>query len=96
MLEGQREAGVTEKLTGLLMAGRGVLRAGHKVTTAAGDGRITSGIFSPTLGVSIALARIPKAAKGAAEVEIRNKQQSVNIVRAPFVRHGQRVFKDPT
>ncbi len=94
-IEAERAAGVAEKLTGLVMTGKGVLRHGQTVHTAAGDGVITSGVFSPSLGYAIALARLPKAAKGAAEVDIRGKRQSVNIVRPPFVRNGQRVYKDP-
>ncbi len=94
-LEAQKAEGVPTKLTGLVMQGKGVLRHGQKVITAAGDGEITSGIFSPTLSTSIALARIPRAAKGAAEVDIRGKRQPVIIVRPPFVRAGKRVYKDP-
>jgi len=94
-LEAAREAGVTDKLTGLVMEGRGVMRHGQRVVTESGNGTITSGIFSPTLGYSIALARLPKSARGGVEVDIRGKLQPVRIVRPPFVRHGKRVFKDP-
>ena len=94
-LEAEKTAGVQAKLTGLVMQGKGVLRHGQKVLTAAGAGTITSGVFSPTLGVAIALARIPRAAGGSAEVEIRGKRQPVIIVRPPFVRGGKRVYKDP-
>jgi len=94
-IEAEREAGVDEKLTGLVMEGRGVLRHGQTVTTPQGPGTITSGVFSPTLGYAIALARLPKAAKGAAEVDIRGKIHPVKIVRPPFVRHGRRVYRDP-
>ena len=94
-LEAEKAAGVTAKLTGLVMQGKGVLRHGQTVITEAGEGTITSGVFSPTLGVAIALARIPRRAKGNAEVEIRGKRQPVIIVRPPFVRGGKRVYKDP-
>jgi len=94
-LEAEQAAGVTEKLTGLVMEGKGVLRHGQQVLTEAGPGVITSGIFSPTLGYAIALARIPRAASGAAEVDIRGRRVPVKIVRPPFVRHGRRVYKDP-
>jgi len=94
-VEAEKAAGVSAKLTGLVMQGKGVLRHGQTVLTAIGEGVITSGVFSPTLGVSIALARIPRQAKGMAEVEIRGKRQPVIIVRPPFVRHGRRVYKDP-
>jgi aminomethyltransferase len=94
-VESEREAGVDEKLTGLVMKGKGVLRHGQAVVTEQGTGVVTSGLFSPTLGYSVALARIPRTAKGGCEVEIRNKRQPVKIVRPPFVRNGQRVFKEP-
>ena len=63
------------------------------VVTEAGEGVVTSGIFSPTLGYSIALARVPRAATGACEVEIRGKHLPARLVRPPFVRHGERVHK---
>ncbi|XOV83713.1 MAG: glycine cleavage system aminomethyltransferase GcvT [bacterium] len=77
------------KLTGLIMKDKGVLRQGQVVTTSAGNGIITSGTFSPTLGFSIALARLPKAASGACEVDIRGKARTAEIVKPPFVRHGK-------
>lgn len=94
-LVAEKASGVAAKLTGLVMQGKGVLRHGQTVITDAGEGVITSGVFSPTLGVAIALARIPRQAKGSAEVEIRGKRQPVIIVRPPFVRAGKRVYKDP-
>ena len=89
----QKEAGHAVQV-GLVMEGKGILRAHQKVVTSAGEGEVTSGTFSPTLGVSIGLARVPAGSVGAAEVEIRNKRQPVKIVRPPFVRNGQSVFKE--
>lgn len=91
-LEAQRAAGVARKLTGLVLEERGVLRAGQTVTSEAGEGVVTSGVFSPTLGFSVALARLPRGARGEAEVEIRGRRLPVRIVKPPFVRHGRRVF----
>ncbi len=89
-LERQRAEGVPEKLVGLVLEGRGVLRGGVHIDTDAGPGRVTSGSFSPTLGVSIALARIPAAATGAGcTADLRGKAWPVRIVKPPFVRHGQ-------
>lgn len=84
-----KAAGVDEKLTGLVLEGKGVIRHGYRVVTQAGDGEVTSGIFSPTLGYSIALARVPKAAKGAVEVEIRGKRVAARLVKPSFVKMGQ-------
>ncbi|MFM8356149.1 MAG: glycine cleavage T C-terminal barrel domain-containing protein, partial [Gammaproteobacteria bacterium] len=88
----ERARGVTDKLTGLVLEGRGVVRHGQTVRTDAGPGVITSGIFSPTLGYSIALARVPRSARGACEVEIRGKWHPARLVKPPFVRNGARVF----
>ena len=92
-LERQRAAGVDQKLTGLVLEGRGVIRHGQRVLCDAGQGVVTSGIFSPTLGYSIALARLPKAAQGACRVEVRGKELPARIVKPPFVRHGKQVFE---
>ena len=62
--------------------------------TEKGEGEITSGTFSPTLGFAIALARVPAGSAGDAKVEIRNKQCPVKLVRPPFVRNGKQVFKE--
>ena len=89
-LEAQRAAGDQPRLVGLVLEERGVLRA-HQVVRieGVGEGEITSGSFSPTLGKSIALARVPAATGERAEVEIRGKWFPVRVVRANFVRHGK-------
>ncbi|MBL4868943.1 MAG: glycine cleavage system aminomethyltransferase GcvT, partial [Pseudomonadales bacterium] len=90
----EQEKGASSKLVGLVLEGRGVLRA-HQTVIVAGlsDGEVTSGTFSPTLGYSVALARVPKTIGDHCEVEIRKKRHSVKVVRPPFVRNGKRVFK---
>lgn len=86
----ERAAGVASKLVGLVLEERGVLRA-HQVVRVegVGEGEITSGSFSPTLGKSIALARVPLATGERAEVEIRGKWYPVRVVQPNFVRHGK-------
>jgi aminomethyltransferase len=82
----------TSQLTGLLLMGAGgVLRAHQKVTTAHGDGEITSGTFSPTLGKSIALARLPLGVAPGDEVQvsIRDKTLAARVVKPPFARNGK-------
>ena len=54
-----------------------------------GEGEITSGSFSPTLGKSIALARVPAATGERAQVEIRGKWYPVRVVQPTFVRNGK-------
>ena len=80
------------KLVGLVLTGRGVLRGHQKVITDQGEGEITSGTFSPTLGYSVAFARVPVDAEDNCQVEIRNKLIEVKMVKLPFVRHGKQVF----
>lgn len=93
-LEQQKAAGVARKLVGLVMEARGVLRGHQKVVVAGtGEGEITSGTFSPTLGYSIALARVPAATGATAQVDIRGKLNDVKVVRPPFVRNGKKVYE---
>ena len=91
-LEKAHRQGIVTKLTGIVLQG-GVMRSGFEVQSNAGLGTITSGSFSPTLGYSIALARVPRATTGECTVSIRNKQKAARIVRPPFVRHGEKVHK---
>jgi aminomethyltransferase len=87
----QAKAVGTAKLVGLVMEQKGVLRHGQKVITAAGEGEITSGTFSPTLGFSIAMARVPAATGDTAEVDIRGKLVPVKVVKPAFVRMGKKL-----
>lgn len=88
-LEKQRAAGARRKLVGLLLEDRGVLRSHMRVVTSAGDGETTSGGFSPTVGKSIALARVPAGAGEAVAVEVRGKLLQAKVVKPPFARHGK-------
>jgi aminomethyltransferase len=92
-LVAQKAAG-TEKLVGLVMEAKGVLRSGLKVITANGEGVITSGTFSPTLGYSVAMARIPAgtAVGDTVQVEMRKKLVDVKVTKAGFVRNGKSIL----
>jgi aminomethyltransferase len=82
----------TRQLTGLLLLDAGgVLRAHQVVDAGNGRGEITSGTFSPTLGRSIALARLPASARpgDVVHVEVRGKRLAARVVKPPFVRNGQ-------
>jgi aminomethyltransferase len=94
-LEAQRANG-TEQLVGLVMTEKGVLRGELPVrfTDAQGnqkEGIITSGTFSPTLGYSIALARVPQGIGDTAIVQIRNREMPVKVTKPVFVRNGKAV-----
>lgn len=79
------------QLAGLLLLDKGVLRSHQQVSTSLGDGEITSGSFSPTLGASIALARIPKDVAPGEEVHVsvRDKRLRAKVVKYPFARNGK-------
>ncbi len=90
-LERQRAGGVPARFVGLVLEGRGVLRAGQKVVDQDGTeiGRTTSGGFSPTLGRSIALARVAPESGEHCAVEVRGRALPCRVVRPPFVRDGE-------
>lgn len=88
-LEALRDEGVKQTIVGLILEGKGVIRDHQKVVTSLGNGEVTSGSFSPTMGKAIALARVPMGATGSCEIEIRNKLVSAKIVKPPFVRNGK-------
>ncbi|TWX72894.1 glycine cleavage system aminomethyltransferase GcvT [Colwellia sp. C1TZA3] len=94
VLAAQRAAGDQPKLVGLVLEEKGVLRSGLKVITEAGEGVITSGTFSPTLGYSIAMARVPRsvALGSTIEVEMRKKLVKVHVIKPSFVRNGKKAF----
>ena len=94
-LESQRERG-TDQLVGLVMTEKGVLRGELPVRFTDADGNqqegiITSGTFSPTLGHSIALARVPAGIGETAVVQIRNREMPVTVTKPVFVRNGKAV-----
>jgi aminomethyltransferase len=86
----EKEAGPRRLLRGLRMIGRGVLRPG--LTVLDGDkpvGTTTSGTFSPTLQLGIALALIDGDA-GVEDgqqitVDVRGRAVECEVVRPPFV-----------
>jgi aminomethyltransferase len=88
-LQAELDRGVQQQMVGLVLLDKGVLRNHLKVVTNDGEGEITSGSFSPTLGKSIALARIPVGVTGEVEVEIRNKLLKADVVKIPFVKQGK-------
>jgi aminomethyltransferase len=94
IIAAEKAAGVKQKLVGLVLRERGVLRAEQIVSIEgiAEKGVITSGTFSPTLGYSIALARVPSNIGTQCHIDIRGKQVLVEVVAPNFVRHGKQVF----
>ena len=86
----QREHGAPRRLFGIRCIDRGVPRAGYEVVSDSGPlGRLTSGNYSPTLGVGIGLALgpvpVPEPGKEVSVVA-RNRMIRSDIVKPPFVK----------
>jgi aminomethyltransferase len=83
--------GTARKWVGLKLEGRLPAREGAEVFVGSSKvGVVTSGGFSPTLGVPIAMAYIAsaQAAPGTGlEVEVRGKRLAATITPTPFVPH---------
>jgi aminomethyltransferase len=91
----EKAAGPRRTLRGLELTGRGIPR-GH-MTVYAGEqaiGETTSGTFSPTKKVGIALALLDTSAGLAdgdlVEVDIRGRRAEARIVKPPFVQTSVR------
>jgi aminomethyltransferase len=91
----EKAAGARRTLRGLELTGRGVPR-GHMAVYAADRpiGETTSGTFSPTRKIGIALALIDTAAGVAdgdlVEIDIRGRRVEARVTRPPFVRTSVR------
>jgi len=88
-LEAQKEHGLAHRFTGVVLAGRGVLRHDQVIRTGQGEGVLTSGGFSPTLERAIGMARLPVGDDHECEVEIRGRWLPAHLMRPPFVRFGK-------
>jgi aminomethyltransferase len=89
-LEAKRADPHRMRFVGLLLEDKGVLRNHQRVVVeGVGEGEITSGGYSPTIGRSIALARVPAGDYDRAQVDVRGKLLNVRIVKTPFVRNGE-------
>ena len=85
--------GVDTKWVGVVLKAKGVLRAGQEIDFDNGEkGYITSGSFSPTLKVAIALAYVPKQANNPV-VNIRGKELEVELVKPKFVKNAKSLIK---
>jgi aminomethyltransferase len=95
-LVSQREEGLPTRLLGLRTRDRRHIPRAHHRVSAAGRaaGEVTSGTFSPLLGVGIALAYLSPAdgfdAGSEVEVDIRGRSAPAEVVRTPFVDRSPR------
>ena len=81
-----RESGPPEKLVAFAIDGGGIARQGNHVISG---GEVTSGTFSPCLGVGIGLAYVPAdhAALGTRlEIDVRGKMRPAMVKQKPLYR----------
>jgi len=88
-LERQRAAGVTKKLVGFEVTGRGIARHGHTLTVdeTGKAGIVTSGTQTPTIGKAIGLAYVPieSATPGTRlTIDVRGRAVPAVIIPTPF------------
>lgn len=84
----QKEAGLTRKLVGFEMTGKGIARHGYAIAKDGKEiGHVTSGTFAPSLKKNIGLGYVPLeyANIGATfDVVIRNKAVAATVIPTPF------------
>jgi aminomethyltransferase len=90
VLLAEKEAGARRLLWGLLGLERAIPRPHMSVSSASGDavGEVTSGTFSPTKKVGIALALLDRTVADGDEVavDVRGRPARFQVVKPPFVK----------
>ncbi len=92
----ERHGILHQQLWGLVLSRHAIPRTGYEVLAEDGQiiGTVTSGLFSPSLGRGIALARLaaPYGPGMSAQVRIRHQVFPASIVEPPFWRQGKAVY----
>ncbi|MFU8804954.1 MAG: glycine cleavage T C-terminal barrel domain-containing protein, partial [Bradymonadaceae bacterium] len=86
-LRALKAEGVSRRLRGLVIEGRGIIRPGHEIYLGERKvGHVTSGTYSPTLEQSIGLGYIDKdvADEPEVEVEVRGRRLNATITKKSF------------
>lgn len=87
-LKAQKKAGLSRKLVGFEIQGRGIARHGYPVVDETGEiGHVTSGTHAPTLKKSIGLAYVPLSLSkpgSTFHIRIRNKEVAAVVVKGAF------------
>lgn len=85
----QKEEGISKKLVGVKVTGRGIPRKDYEVHVQGNQiGQVTSGSFSPSLKEGIALAYVNKEfAEVGTQVDVVNKKRVIEaeVVKLPFL-----------
>ncbi len=88
-LKNQKDKGISRKLVGVRLTQRGVPRSHYKVLHDGQPvGEVTSGTFSPSLNIGVALCNVPTAMSKVGtqlDIEIRNSVGAGEVVVLPFV-----------
>ena len=79
----------SQKIIGIILKDKGVLRPGYEITHEQGNGMVLSGSYSPTLQSSIGLARVDQGFKKNGKVLIRNKVLNIEFVSPRFLGQGK-------
>ena len=79
----------SQKIVGIILQDKGILRSGYEITHEQGKGVVLSGSYSPTLQSSIGLARVDQGYKENGKVMIRNKLLNIDFVSPRFLGQGK-------
>ena len=91
----QKQQGLKRQFVGLTLKDKGIMRTGQRVVIKGHpDGVITSGTYSPTLGQSIALARVPMGIGSEVLIDIRGKLLLATVGKPRFIKHGKPIAND--
>ncbi len=90
LLQSQKKDGVSRKLVGIELIGRGIPRHGYELVDEVGNvvGHVTSGTMSPVLqkGIGMAYIKTELANPGTKVfVKVRNKSIEAKVVKLPFI-----------
>ncbi len=93
VIHGQQATGVVRRRVGIRPQGRAPVREGAPLTDASGRtvGRITSGVFGPTVGGPVAMGYVetPLATAGTQlSATVRGKALPVVVAKLPFVKQN--------
>jgi aminomethyltransferase len=94
-LQAQRAAGMSRKLVGFEVQGRGIARQGHTVLSQEGGeavGAVTSGTWSPTFEKALGMAYVPVATSAPGTpltLDVRGKAVPAVVVDVPFYRRAK-------
>ncbi len=83
----QKQRGIRQKLVGLTLQDKGIMRSGQRVLIEGfHDGIITSGTYSPSLNQSIGFARVPVEVGEQVLVDIRGKLLPAKVGKLCFLK----------